>query len=83
MSTIDVDFDFYSLRESDYHATKRFLSVLFGSVEDAERMPLIDVSESIVNQTQVGTVVKVDGEEGDPYGLLTLLMMQPVLIVLL
>ncbi len=73
MSTVHVDFDFFAPKPDDYHATKRFLTVLLST--DAEKIPLIDVAESILAQSHVGTMVKVDGEEGDPYAILTILPM--------
>ena len=68
--TIQVDFDFFGVREIDFHAIKRLLSVLFG-VADAQNLPLSEMTERILAQKSVGTTVKCDGEESDPYALLT------------
>lgn len=68
---IHVDFDFYAPKDIDYHACKRFLVHLFGL--DAEQLHTELMVETLLKQTQLGTTVKVDGEESDPFALLTLL----------
>ncbi|CAM0142040.1 Mss4p nuclear export [Umbelopsis sp. WA50703] len=65
---IDVDFDFFDLDPIDFHAVKKLLSQLFSA--DAELLDLSGFSDVIINQT-VGSTVKVDGKESDPYALLT------------
>ncbi|KAJ1977971.1 Mss4p nuclear export [Dimargaris verticillata] len=69
-STVDVEFDFFDPKESDFHAIKQFLAQLFG--EDGEKLNLSEMSDLIVNQPTIGTCVKVVGED-DPYALLTVL----------
>lgn len=46
---------------------------LFSS--DAELFNLSELSELIINQPLLGTTVKVDGTNSDPYALLTVLNM--------
>ena len=66
---VDVDFDFFDLDPVDFHAVKRLLGQLFSA--DAELLNLTDFSDLIINQANVGSTVKVDGKESDPYALLT------------
>ncbi|TFK41578.1 p21-C-terminal region-binding protein-domain-containing protein, partial [Crucibulum laeve] len=71
---IDVDFDFYDLNpEVDYHALKRLLGQLFQ--RDAELFHLHDLTELILCQKGIGTTIKTDGTESDPYAVLTVLDM--------
>jgi protein BCP1 len=54
-------------------ATKRLLIQLFQT--DAELLNITNIAELIINQPLVGTTVKTDGKESDPYALLTVLNM--------
>ncbi|KAJ1650393.1 Mss4p nuclear export [Dispira simplex] len=69
---INVDFEFFDPRESDYHSIKQFLNQHFG--EDGETLELSGLADLIVKQPLIGTCVKVE-QEGDPYAMLTVLNM--------
>ncbi|KAK7468324.1 Mss4p nuclear export [Stygiomarasmius scandens] len=74
ISFIDVDFDFFNPNPSvDYHAIKRLLTQLFQ--KDADRFHLHDLADLILSQPTIGTTIKTDGEDSDPYALLTVLNM--------
>ncbi|KAF5311395.1 hypothetical protein D9758_018563 [Tetrapyrgos nigripes] len=74
ISMIDVDFDFFNPNPNvDYHAIKRLLKQLFQ--EDAESFNLHEFTELILSQPTIGTTIKTDGEDSDPYALLTVLNM--------
>jgi protein BCP1 len=71
---INVDFDFLSPNpDVDYQAIKRLLRQLFG--RDAEQFDLHELTELILAQPNIGSTIKTDGEESDPYALLTVLNM--------
>ncbi|SAL99376.1 hypothetical protein [Absidia glauca] len=71
---VDVDFDFYNPEEVDYHALKRLLGQLFAS--DAELIEVGDLVDIIIEENQVGTTIKVDGQESDPYAILSVINLQ-------
>lgn len=68
---IDVDFDFFDPQAHDYHAIKLLLSQLLS--RDAALLDLGGVTDLILEQKLVGSTVKTDGNEGDPYAVLTVL----------
>ncbi|KAI0717511.1 p21-C-terminal region-binding protein-domain-containing protein [Cerioporus squamosus] len=71
-SLVDVDFEFFDPNaDIDYLALKRLLTQLFSA--DAESFPLQDLADLILSQPLVGTTVKCDGRESDPYAFLTVL----------
>ncbi|KAF8227317.1 hypothetical protein L208DRAFT_1297567, partial [Tricholoma matsutake] len=71
---IDVDFDFFDPNPAvDYQALKRLLVQLFQS--DADNFCLHELSELILSQPTVGTTIKTDGLESDPFAFLTVLNM--------
>jgi protein BCP1 len=70
---VDVDFDFFDPKEIDFHTIKQLMIQLFSS--DAELFNLSELSELIIKQPLLGTTVKVDGADSDPYALLTVLNM--------
>ncbi|KAF9133078.1 Mss4p nuclear export [Mortierella sp. 14UC] len=70
---INVDFEFFDPKEIDFHAIKNLLNQYFAS--DAILFGLSELSEMIVGQSNVGTTIKVNGVESDPYSLLTVLNM--------
>ncbi|TFK57727.1 hypothetical protein OE88DRAFT_1618886, partial [Heliocybe sulcata] len=73
-SLVDVDFEFFDPNPKvDYHALKRLLVQLFQA--DAELFHLEDLTAVILGQPLVGTTVKTDGLESDPYAFLTVLNM--------
>ncbi|KIJ58736.1 hypothetical protein HYDPIDRAFT_43276 [Hydnomerulius pinastri MD-312] len=70
---VDVDFDFYNFNaDNDYHAINRLLIQLFGA--DAESLRTADLTDYITKQAEgsgVGSTVKTDEEDGDPYAFLS------------
>ncbi|KAI0075925.1 hypothetical protein K474DRAFT_1663691 [Panus rudis PR-1116 ss-1] len=73
-SLIDVDFEFFDPNaEIDYLALKRLATQLFQ--QDAEQLQITDLADLILGQPLVGTTVKCDGRESDPYAFLTVLNM--------
>ncbi|CAK5284380.1 unnamed protein product [Mycena citricolor] len=74
VSFVDVDFEFFDPNPKvDYHALKRLLDQLFQ--RDAERFSTSALVDLIFSQPTVGTTIKTDGIESDPYALLTVLNM--------
>jgi len=72
ISLVDVDFDFFGPNpEVDYIALKRLALQLFQG--DAEALQVADLADLILGQPLVGTAVKCDGKESDPYSFLTVL----------
>ncbi|KAJ3926144.1 MAG: p21-C-terminal region-binding protein-domain-containing protein [Lentinula lateritia] len=72
VSMIDVDFDFFNPNPNvDYQAIKRLLVQLFQ--RDADLFHLHELTELILSQPTIGTTVKTDGQESDPYALLTVI----------
>lgn len=53
----------------DYIALKRLAVQLFQG--DAEALQVTDLTDLILSQPQVGTTIKCDGKESDPYAFLT------------
>jgi len=71
---IQVDFEFFDPNpDIDFIALKRLITQLFQA--DAELLKPQDLSELILSQPLVGTTVKTDGKESDPYAFLTVLNM--------
>ncbi|KAH7884050.1 p21-C-terminal region-binding protein-domain-containing protein [Phlebopus sp. FC_14] len=72
---VDVDFDFFNPNPKiDYHAVNRLLIQLFGP--DAESLQTGVLAELLLEKAEksgVGSTIKTDGEEGDPYAFLTVL----------
>ncbi|KAG6828857.1 hypothetical protein H0H92_006564 [Tricholoma furcatifolium] len=74
VSLINVDFDFYDPNPNiDYQALKRLLKQLLS--RDADMFNLHELAELILSQPTVGTTIKTDGIESDPYAFLTVLNM--------
>ncbi|PCH33067.1 hypothetical protein WOLCODRAFT_111218 [Wolfiporia cocos MD-104 SS10] len=73
-SLVDVDFDFFDPRpDVDYLALKRLAGQLFQA--DAEALHVHDLADLVLAQPLVGTTVKCDGIDSDPYAVLTVLNM--------
>lgn len=67
-----MDFEFFDPNpDVDYIALKRLASQLFQG--DAEALQLQDLADLVLAQPEVGTTVKCDGKESDPYAFLTVL----------
>jgi protein BCP1 len=74
VSFVDVSFDFFDPNPTvDYHALKRLLKQLFQ--RDADAFDLGALTDLVLSQPTVGTTIKTDGLESDPYALLTVLNM--------
>lgn len=72
MQTIDVDFEFFNPSEIDYHSIKLLLSQLLS--HDAPALDLGAIANLVIQQgEQLGSTVKTDGKEGDPYAVLSIL----------
>lgn len=69
---VDVDFDYFDLNpEVDFHATKTFLRQLLG--DDATQFDISGLSDLILTENSVGTTIKTEGQEGDPFALLSVI----------
>ncbi|KAJ1666758.1 Mss4p nuclear export [Coemansia sp. RSA 1813] len=68
-STVDVDFEFFEPTEIDFHGMKSLLKSSFG--DDAQDFDISGLADIILEQGEIGSTVKVDGEDSDPYALLT------------
>lgn len=69
---VNVDFDYFDLDpQVDFHATKTFLRQLFG--DDASQFDISGLADLILAENSVGTTIKTDGKEGDPFALLTVI----------
>jgi len=72
VSLIDVDFEFFDPNPSvDYLAMKRLFAQLFQG--DAELLNVHALADLVLSQPLVGTTIKCDGKESDPYAFLTVL----------
>lgn len=69
---INVDFDYFDLDPAvDFHATKTFLRQLFG--DDASQFDVSALADLLLAENSVGTTIKTDGKEGDPFALLSVI----------
>ncbi|KAF8907643.1 p21-C-terminal region-binding protein-domain-containing protein [Gymnopilus junonius] len=74
VSLVDVSFEFFDPNPNvDYHAIKRLLTQLFQ--RDAEQLHTHELTELVLAQPTVGTTIKTDGIESDPFALFTVLNM--------
>ena len=70
--TVKVDFDFFDLNpDVDFHATKNLLRQLFG--DDSVEFDLSSLADLILKDNSVGTCIKTDGKESDPFALLSVI----------
>ncbi|WLF79303.1 Mss4p nuclear export [Lodderomyces elongisporus] len=68
--TVNVDFDFFDLNpDVDFHATKNFLRQLFG--DDHAQFDISGLADLILTKNSVGTSIKTEGEQSDPFALLS------------
>ncbi|TFY66396.1 hypothetical protein EVG20_g4697 [Dentipellis fragilis] len=73
-SIVDIDFEFFDPNpEVDFLALKRLILQLFQT--DAELFHPHELAELILSQPLIGSTVKTDGRETDPYAFLTVLNM--------
>ncbi|KAI0324449.1 hypothetical protein GY45DRAFT_1331533 [Cubamyces sp. BRFM 1775] len=71
-SLVDVDFEFFDPNpDIDFLALKRLITQLFQA--DAQLLPVHDLADLILAQPLVGSTVKCDGRESDPFAFLTAL----------
>jgi hypothetical protein len=69
---IQVDFEFFDPNpDVDFIALKRLIAQLFQA--DTDLLHPHELSELILSQPLVGTTVKTDGRESDPYAFLSVL----------
>ena len=72
MEMLDVDFEWFDPQpEVDFHGLKTLCRQLFDI--DAQLFDLSALVELILSQPLLGSTVKVDGNETDPYAFLTVL----------
>lgn len=70
--TVDVDFDFFDLNpQVDFHAIKNFLRQLFG--DDNGEFNLSEIADLILRENSVGTSIKTEGMESDPFAILSVI----------
>lgn len=69
---VNVDFEWFNFdAEVDFHGIKNLLRQLFDVDQDV--MDCSTLSDLIISQNTVGSTVKVDTKENDPYAFLTVL----------
>lgn len=69
---VNVDFDYFDLNPTiDFHATKTFLRQLFG--DDATLFDVSGLADLILSGNSVGSTIKTDGENSDPFALLSVI----------
>ena len=69
---VDVEFEWFDPQpEHDFHGLKTLLKQLLGN--DALEFDLSALTDLVLSQPLLGSTVKVDGNETDPYAFLTVL----------
>ena len=69
---MDIDFEFFDpIADIDWHGVKRLLTQLLQA--DAPLFHLHLLTDLILSQPLVGSTVKCDGRESDPYAFLSVL----------
>jgi protein BCP1 len=71
---LNVDFEWFDPQPQDFHGLKTLMRQLFDA--DAAFFDLSALSDLILSQPLLGSTVKTDGNESDPYAFLTVLNMQ-------
>ncbi|KAI9886120.1 MAG: U2 snRNP complex subunit [Watsoniomyces obsoletus] len=75
MSNVDVDFELFDPQPAhDFHGLKTLLRQLFDV--DGDLFDLSALTDLILAQPLLGSTVKVEGNESDPYAFLTVLNLQ-------
>ncbi|KAL2849047.1 p21-C-terminal region-binding protein-domain-containing protein [Aspergillus pseudodeflectus] len=74
MDMVNVDFEWFDPQEIDFHGLKNLLRQLFDV--DAQDFELSAIADMIITQGLLGSTVKVDGKDSDPYAFLTVLNLQ-------
>lgn len=76
---VDVDFEWFDPQpEYDFHGIKTLLRQLLDI--DAQVFDLSSLTDLILSQRLLGSTVKVDGNETDPYAFLTVLNIKQHLV---
>jgi protein BCP1 len=72
LMNLDVDFEFFDPQPSvDFHGLKNLCRQLFGN--DAQLFDLSALVDLILSQPTLGSTIKVDGNESDPYAFLSVI----------
>lgn len=75
MDIVNVDFEWFDPQPAvDFHGLKNLLRQLFDA--DAQDFDISALADLILSQPLLGSTVKVDGNESDPYAFLTVLNLQ-------
>ncbi|KAI5286389.1 Mss4p nuclear export [Ascosphaera acerosa] len=75
MDTVNVDFEWFDPQPAhDFHGLKVLLRQLFDN--DAQAFDLSALADLILAQPLLGSTVKTEGNESDPYAFLTVLNLQ-------
>jgi hypothetical protein len=71
---VNCDFEFFDPQKQDFLGIKHLLRQLFDT--DAELFDLDELTQMILAQPLVGSTVKTDGHESDPFSVLTVLSLR-------
>lgn len=72
---VDVEFEWFDPQPAvDFHGLKTLLRQLFDT--DAQLFDLSALADLILSQPLLGSTVKVDGNETDPYAFLSVINLQ-------
>ncbi|KAL4748958.1 protein bcp1 [Aspergillus terricola var. indicus] len=71
---VNVDFEWFDPQEIDFHGIKHLIRQLFDV--DAQDLDLSGLTDMILAQPLLGSTVKTDGKDSDPYAFLTVLNLQ-------
>ncbi|KAI1170355.1 putative actin cytoskeleton organization and vesicular protein [Nemania sp. FL0916] len=72
---VNVDFEWFNFNEKiDFHGTKSLIRQLLDV--DATLFDVSALADLILSQSSIGSTVKTDGEESDPFALVTALNVQ-------
>ncbi|RAK99522.1 protein-transporting protein BCP1 [Aspergillus ibericus CBS 121593] len=74
MDMVNVDFEWFDPQPVDFHGLKNLLRQLFDT--DAQTFDMSALADLILAQPLLGSTVKVDGMESDPYAFLTVINLQ-------
>ncbi|PYI04571.1 hypothetical protein BO78DRAFT_347458 [Aspergillus sclerotiicarbonarius CBS 121057] len=74
MDMVNVEFEWFDPQPVDFHGLKNLLRQLFDT--DAQTFDMSALADLILSQPLLGSTVKVDGMESDPYAFLTVLNIQ-------
>ncbi|KAI0813810.1 putative actin cytoskeleton organization and vesicular protein [Xylaria sp. FL0064] len=72
---VNVDFEWFNFNEKiDFHGTKSLIRQLFDV--DANLFDVSALADLVLSQSTIGSTVKTDGEESDPFAFITALNVQ-------